>query len=104
MGEAWEELLRNPALDEDLAYQACWRDPPVIDAKHLDLLMSAAEYKLTLDQAGYRQLVYDLSTAQSVRRALGLRNVILFGWTLSKDPVYGRVSMHVYACWWVRFS
>ena len=66
----------------------------------MDLLMSAAEYKVDDEPAAYRQLIYDLSTAQPVRRAVGLPDVTLFGWTSNLNSDH-TVSMHLYACWWV---
>ncbi len=84
-----------------LAYHALWRNPVSLENNHMDFLMSAAEYKLASEGHAFRQLVYHLSTAQSVRRALDLSYVTLYGWTSAK--IYGIVSMALYACWWVSY-
>ena len=72
-----------------------------LENNRMDFLMSAAEYRLDSEGHAFRQLVYDLSTAQSVRRALGLSDVTLYGWTSAK--IYGIVYMALYACWWVSY-
>ena len=64
-----DRCLQPEGLDADTSAQASWRNPPPYtrSAALMDLLMSATEYKV-LDEP-HRQLVYDLSTAQSVRQA-----------------------------------
>ena len=72
-----------------------------LENNRMDSIMSAVEYRLDSEGHAFRQLVYDLSTAQSVRRALGLSDVALYGWTSAK--IYGIVYMALYACWWVSY-
>jgi hypothetical protein len=93
-----EELEGVLLQDYSLANEADWRCSPENEG---DILMSAVEYKEFDENAGYGQLVYDLSTAQSVRRALGLRDIVLYGWTSSKAG--HSLSMNLFASWWVSY-
>ena len=94
-------ILSLPTID---ARYALWRNDPLLYRdEEMNFLMSAAEYKLYIEDTAYKQLVYDLSTAQSARRALALADVTLYGWTSHKTPPRS-IHMALHACWWMRPS
>src|SRR5579859_1509537 len=85
-------------MDYEVTHEANWLGS-VEDPAEADLLLGAVEYKCFNQPVAYRQLVYDLSTAQSVRKALGLAEAILYGWTSAKTGQDLMMSLH--ASWWV---
>jgi len=86
------------ATNYELTSEAHWSGS-VEDPADVNLLFGAMEYKLFEQAVAYHQLVYDLSTAQSIWKALELKNETLYGWTSVKA---GKdLMMILYASWWV---
>jgi hypothetical protein len=89
-------LLALGPSNRSIVSEAYWEDST---ANVASLLMAAVEYKKFKFDDGYRQLVFDLSTAHSAWKALGLTEVPLYGWTSSRSSE--QLTMHLHASWWV---
>ena len=64
------------------------------------IILFAMEAKRDVDEAGVTRICYDLSTAQSQRRALGLKDEVMFG------CVFADGTAKIFASYWseqVRF-
>jgi hypothetical protein len=96
-----DQLLQVIDTNYEVTPEANWSGS-IDDPADAVLLFGAVEYKNFEQPVAYRQLVYDLSTAQSVRKALGLADQILYGWTSVKS---GKdLTMILHASWRVCYQ
>ena len=91
-----KQLRKLIDTNYEVTSEADWSGS-VEDPADANLLFGAVEYKSFDQPVAYRQLVYDLSTAQSVRKALGLEEEILYGWTSVKSGQ--DLTMILHASW-----
>ena len=79
-----------------------WRGGPATASRFLSsILMSAIEYKVDDEVVAFRQLMYDLGTAQIVRQTLKQADKALFGFTATRAGD-NSAYVSIYACWQVR--
>ena len=90
-----KQLRHLMATDYEVTSEAHWSGTD--DPANANLLFGAVEYKHFEEAVAYGHLVYDLSTAQSVRKALGLNDETLYGWTSVKAGQ--DLKMILYASW-----
>jgi hypothetical protein len=91
-----DQLLKVLDTNYEVTREADWSDS-VEDPADATLLFGAVEYKKFDQPVAYRHLVYGLSTAHSVRKALGLEDQILYGWTSVKSGQ--DLTMILHASW-----